>query len=108
MELLYYIEYTFYVNSSEEETPGQDDFALITDYMNEHIEDQITLDTITKKFAINRNKLNELFMKQSSMTCLNYLLNLRMDLEVKTRLRQDPSYQDGASRKRDKHARGVS
>ena len=33
MELLYYIEYTFYVNSSKEETPGQDDFALITDYM---------------------------------------------------------------------------
>lgn len=80
MELLYYIEYTFYVNSSEEETPGQDDFALITDYMNEHIEDQITLDTITKKFAINRNKLNELFMKQSSMTCMSYLQKLRLDL----------------------------
>ncbi len=80
MELLYYIEYTFYVNSSEEETPGQDDFALITDYMNEHIEEQITLDTITKKFAINRNKLNELFMKQSSMTCMSYLQKLRLDL----------------------------
>lgn len=80
MELLYYIEYTFFVKSPDEEASGQDDFALITDYMNEHIEDQITLDTITKKFAINRNKLNELFMKHSSMTCMSYLQKLRLDL----------------------------
>ncbi|MBP5774302.1 MAG: helix-turn-helix transcriptional regulator [Clostridiales bacterium] len=80
MELLYYIEYTFFVKNPDEEASGQDDFALITDYMNEHIEDQITLDTITKKFAINRNKLNELFMKHSSMTCMSYLQKLRLDL----------------------------
>ena len=49
-------------------------------YLNEHIEDKITLETITKKFAINRNKLNSIFIKQSSMTCLDYLLNLRIDL----------------------------
>ena len=80
MELLYYIVCTFFVMRPDEETPKQDDFALITEYLNEHIEDQITLDTITKKFAINRNKLNDLFMRQSSMTCMSYLQKLRLDL----------------------------
>ena len=80
LELLYYIVYTVFEVGPDEETTGQDDFALITEYLNEHIEDQITLDTITKKFAINRNKLNDLFMKQSSMTCMSYLQKLRLDL----------------------------
>ena len=55
-------------------------FPRYPDYLNEHINDQITLEILTKQFAVNRNKLNDLFMKQSSMTCLNYPLNLRMDL----------------------------
>lgn len=81
MELLYYIAYTF-VNSSpdNEDSPEADEFTQITEYLNEHIDEQITVETITKTFAINKNKLNDLFMKQASMTCLNYLLNLRIDL----------------------------
>ena len=56
------------------------EFSKIVEYLNEHIEEHLTLDTLTKEFSINRNKLNELFMKQASMTALNYLLNLRIDL----------------------------
>ena len=80
MELLYFIVYTLYEESPEEESSDQDEFSKITEYLNEHIEEQITLDVITKKFAINRNKLNALFMKHSSMTCMNYLQKLRIDL----------------------------
>ena len=81
MEMLHFIIYS-YVEVSPDNTddPEQEEFSRITEYLNEHIEDQITIDILTKKFAINRNKLNDLFMKQSSMTCLNYLLNLRIDL----------------------------
>ena len=80
MELLYFIVYTLYRETPEEETSDQDEFSMITEFLNEHIEEQITLDIITKKFAINRNKLNALFTKHSSMTCMNYLQKLRIDL----------------------------
>ena len=80
MELLYFIVYTLYRETPEEETSDQDEFSMITEFLNEHIEEQITLDMITKKFAINRNKLNALFTKHSSMTCMNYLQKLRIDL----------------------------
>ena len=80
MELLYFIVYTLYRETPEEETSDQDEFSMITEFLNEHIEEQITLDMITKKFAINRNKLNALFMKHSSMTCMSYLQKLRIDL----------------------------
>ncbi|MBO4449512.1 MAG: helix-turn-helix transcriptional regulator [Clostridiales bacterium] len=80
MELLYFIVYTLYRETPEEESTEQDEFSKITEFLNEHIEEQITLETITKKFAINRNKLNALFEKHSSMTCMNYLQKLRIDL----------------------------
>lgn len=81
MEMLHLIIYS-YVEVSPDSTddPEQEEFSKITEYLNEHIADRITIDVLTKKFAINRNKLNDLFMKQSSMTCLNYLQNLRIDL----------------------------
>ena len=81
MELLYYIVYTFIqVAPDTEESPEQDEFSAITEFLNEHIDEQISVETVTKKFAINRNKLNDIFMKQASMTCHDYLLNLRIDL----------------------------
>lgn len=81
MELLFYIVYTFVEASPDNEvSPEQDDFSKIAEYLNEHIDEPITVETVTKKFAINRNKLNDIFMKQASMTCHDYLLNLRLDL----------------------------
>lgn len=84
MELLFFILYSYYEgaqdNADNDGTSEQTEFSKISEYLNEHIEEQITLDSLTKEFMINRNKLNDIFMKQASMTCLNYLLNLRMDL----------------------------
>ena len=81
IEILHFILYSYVeVSPGSQGDPEQDEFSRITEYLNEHIADQITLETLTKEFAINRNKLNGLFMKQASMTCLNYLLNLRIDL----------------------------
>ena len=84
MELLFYIVYSLYMQRETESSSPEDEecneFQQITKYLNENIRDDITLDTLTSEFHINRNKLNDLFEKNASMTCLNYLLNLRMDL----------------------------
>lgn len=81
IEFLYCIFYSYVQGTPDDnESPETDEFSAITEYLNEHIDEQVTVDTITKKFAINRNKLNEIFMKQASMTCHDYLLNLRIDL----------------------------
>lgn len=84
MELLFFIVYSFVFTSPEGEESMEDldksTFTQITRFLNENISEQITLDTLTKEFAINRNKLNNIFMEQASMTCLAYLLNLRIDL----------------------------
>ncbi len=84
MELLYFINYTYVIftapDENEESSTRDIGFSEIVEYLNEHIAESINLDRLTKRFLINRNKLNEIFMKESSMTCMNYLLKLRLDL----------------------------
>ena len=84
IEILHFISYSFCVDDSdvedEYENAEQELFSEIVKYLEQHLSDNITLEKVTRKFAINRNKLNEIFEKHSSMTCMNYLLNLRMDL----------------------------
>ncbi|MBP5414778.1 MAG: helix-turn-helix transcriptional regulator [Lachnospiraceae bacterium] len=84
MELLYFINYSYVIVSAgddqEKNTETSVSFSEIVEYLNEHIGDSINLERLTKEFLINRNKLNDIFMKESSMTCMNYLLKLRLDL----------------------------
>ena len=81
MELLYFIIYSYIIVSPENmEDQDADVFSRICEYLNEHISEEITLDSIVREFHINRNKLNDLFMKNASMTCISYLMALRMDL----------------------------
>lgn len=84
MEILHFIMYSFFAGTPEdneaESDPDQEEFSKIAEYLEQHIGEHITLTKITLKFAINRNKLNEIFEKQTSMTCLNYLMHLRVDL----------------------------
>lgn len=84
MEILHFVFYSFLldipVNGEEEMSSEQAEFTKIAEYLEQHLSEDITLGKLTSEFAINRNKLNSLFMEQTSMTCLSYLLNLRMDL----------------------------
>ena len=84
MELLYFINYSYVIVSAgddqENNTETSVSFSEIVEYLNEHIGDSINLERLTKEFLINRNKLNDIFMQESSMTCMNYLLKLRLDL----------------------------
>ena len=84
MELLYFINYSYVIVSSGDENDKNSEldvsFSQIVEYLNEHIGENINLERLTKEFLINRNKLNDIFVKESSMTCMNYLLKLRLDL----------------------------
>lgn len=54
--------------------------AKVICYLNENLSQKITLDFLAKKFLINRNKLNEEFKKYTGLTCISYLLKIRMNL----------------------------
>lgn len=81
----YFIELLFLINFCYTNDPYTlESFSPLTsqiiDYLNQHIAEKITLDTLTNEFHINRNILNNMFFKDTGKTCLNYLLSIRMDL----------------------------
>lgn len=56
--------------------------ATIIRYFNDHIDEDISLDDVIKEAGMNRNQLNALFVKETSLTCMNYLINMRMHLAM--------------------------
>ncbi len=54
--------------------------AEIIQYLSERIGEKVTQDEIMKKFSVNRNRLNDMFIKETSMTCLNYFEKMRINL----------------------------
>ena len=69
------------VRYSEANDKESDDLVSeIIQYLSEHIGDKVTQEEVMKKFSMNRNRLNELFMKETSLTCLNYLARMRVNL----------------------------
>ena len=82
MELLFFTQFLCQTFEGNNKVLYEDDtnFSLITEYLNEHYNDEISLESITKKFNINRNKLNNIFLNKTSKTCLNYLMDLRIDM----------------------------
>ncbi len=82
MELLYFINYSLMQQGGlgQGNTQQENDLAKVIEFFHEHINEPVTLEQLTKEFSLNRNKLNELFLKETSMTCLNYFMRLRIDL----------------------------
>lgn len=82
MELLFYINYSCIENYNMETEHAFMDPAIgeIIQYLHEHMGEEITLAELTDQFHMNRNQLNGIFTRQTSMTCLAYLLHIRMDL----------------------------
>lgn len=103
MELLYFISYVCDISGlrlkteeQENERKGNRDSRILytpvndivsddtvvkmIQYLNEHLGDKVTLENLVKEFSMNRNRINELFVKETTMTCLNYLLKMRMNL----------------------------
>ena len=65
---------------TEQDISGNDLVSDIIQYMGAHIEEKITQEDITKKFSVNRNALNTMFVKETSMTWLNYFTKMRINL----------------------------
>lgn len=102
MELLYFISYVCDISnvpvretesgevrtnrdarfrhSAVNDTVSDSTVSRVIQYLSEHMAEKVTLEEIIKEFSLNRNRLNELFIKETSMTCMNYLLKMRMNL----------------------------
>ena len=86
----YFFELLFLINSlvieESEHVHSQDlridnkTIAEVICYLNENLSQKITIDMLSTKFLINRNKLNEEFKKYTGLTCIQYLLKIRMNL----------------------------
>lgn len=80
MELLYFISYVC-ADHAEPDTEIKDDtVGKIIIYLSEHINDRITQEDIIREFCLNRNLLNALFVKETSQTCMSYLMKMRVNL----------------------------
>ena len=70
----------FYRNFRQDDIYDDPLVAKVTRYFWEHIDEDITLDSILKVFSVNKNYLNDAFNKEVSMSCMAYLEQLRINL----------------------------
>ena len=68
------------IYSDTKDMTGNEIVSDIIQYMSVHIEEKITQEDITKQFSVNRNTLNKMFVRETSMTWLNYLTKMRINL----------------------------
>ena len=82
LELLFFIQFLFGKADEKNQTASPDDeiFSQVCEYLNEHLGNDISLESLTKEFSINRNKLNSIFETKTGKTCLNHLTDLRIDM----------------------------
>lgn len=89
----YFLELLFYIDR-QRQSEVREDITLsmlsqkesfetvrrVLAYMNENISEKITLADLTKKFGINRNRLNEIFTEATGKTAMQCLLQMRLKL----------------------------
>lgn len=63
---------------NEEMSQGVVMLQNIIDFIEEHLLDDLTLDSISKQFYFNRNLLNQLFHTICNMTIMEYIRNRRL------------------------------
>lgn len=80
MELLYFISYVCAERVEPNTVVNDDTVCKIMVYLSEHIGDRLTQEDIMKEFSLNRNLLNALFVRETSQTCMNYLMKMRVNL----------------------------
>lgn len=81
----FFIEILFFLNFCYSNDPcnieNKSSFTTqVIEYLNRHIDEKLDLERITKKFHVNRNYLNQEFTRDTGMTCLAYVVKLRIDL----------------------------
>ena len=53
--------------------------AEVTAYFWSHLGEEIALETVLRKFSVNKNTLNDAFNKEVNMSCMTYLETLRIN-----------------------------
>ena len=51
----------------------------VSSYFWDHLSEEITLESVLKKFSVNKNTLNNAFNNEMSMSCMAYLEDLRVN-----------------------------
>ncbi|MBP5655628.1 MAG: helix-turn-helix transcriptional regulator [Clostridiales bacterium] len=69
----------FYRNFRQDELYKDPLVAEVARYLWENLGEEISLSDILKKFSVNKNTLNDAFNKELSMSCMNYLEQLRVN-----------------------------
>lgn len=84
----YFLELLFLVNSTIHRSPIEPSSTVLTKnetvlamirYLSTNLNQKITVSDLEKKFGYNRNIINELFMKETNSTVINFLINSRIN-----------------------------
>ena len=83
--ILFMVTADFYRNERQDDIYKDLLVAKVARYCWEHLEENITLSDLLKKFSINKKTLNDAFNNEVSMTCMAYLEKMRIN-EAKLQL----------------------
>lgn len=82
IEILFYINYS--LKEEEELQCAQhaenQNLLKMIQYMNENIQEKITMEDLEKISYCNRNQINKMFHEYADMTCMNYFQSIRINL----------------------------
>ena len=79
LSILFVATADFYINWRQYELYNDPLVAKVASYFWNHLGDEITLDSVLKRFSVNKNTLNDAFNKEFSMSCMAYLEKQRVD-----------------------------
>lgn len=79
ISLLFLATADFYINWRQYELYKDPLVAKVSSYFWDHLSEEITLESVLKKFSVNKNTLNNAFNNEMSMSCMAYLEDLRVN-----------------------------
>lgn len=84
-EILFFVMQIFEQNDNNPDIQIKDvssEFKPILDYVNRFYNTKITLDSLCREFGTNRTYLNKRFNKETGMSAINYLIDLRLRIAL--------------------------
>ena len=80
IELIININQLYFLSTNSDNNVINNIANEITEYLTEHIADSISLEQLTKKYLMNRNKLNEIVKEKTGMTAIQFLNSTRIKI----------------------------
>lgn len=73
------MEYSGVPNTSAAPAARNDTFANILNFVNEHFSEDISIQTISRRFAVNPNYVSQLFKRQTGEKFTDYITRLKLN-----------------------------